>query len=465
MFIQKFIGWVKGMISKKSIETVYGIKVAISDEMLANQLRFRQILKGKGYWNTPEVPSLFLANSANSEISSRAALGLVSNVEGSQRALYIDEQYQKFLKELNNVCFEVCNGEVILKPYATPTGLGVTVSKTECYFPLEYNSDGDLIDVVFGDNIQRDGYIYRLLERHTFNAETQTQEITFKGYRIKSNSDSFGQTAIDVNNLGSPIDLTTVPEWADLQDFTINNIERSLFVLIRNESDVEIESPQRQGLPVWFKGIELIRKADSHEARTDKEFRSAESILYTPIDHFKKDKDGNLIGKPDHVVTFDGTNKERDKAELFAPEQRIIQLDKRMNGILRRFEFACGLSYGIISDNNMVERTAEEFRASKERLMTTISTMQKDILQVGIEHLIDSFNVLADLQGIPSGEYTSIFEWNESYAIDRKQEAEERLRWQAAGVITPLENRAWYLETDLETAAEGFQEELESEYG
>jgi hypothetical protein len=110
------------------------------------------------------------------------------------------------------------------------------------------------------------------------------------------------------------------------------------------------------------------------------------------------------------------------------------------------------MSYGIISDNNSQDKTATEFRSSKERLVTTISGIQQDTMQPAIEHLIESFNVLADLQKIPSGNYESAFEWSESYAIDRESEVEERFKLTAAGLLFPDEFRSYYFEIPLEDA-------------
>ena len=150
-----------------------------------------------------------------------------------------------------------------------------------------------------------------------------------------------------------------------------------------------------------------------------------------------------------------------DKVEpisVFNPEPRIDSYAKRMNGILRQIEFLCGLSYGIISDNNLVEKTAEEFRSSKERLVTTVGGVQRDTVQPALEHLIASFDAIADLQGVQHGGYEIAFEWSESYAIDRKEEVEERMKLMAGGVLFPDEVRAYYNETSLEQAQKEFEE-------
>jgi hypothetical protein len=136
-----------------------------------------------------------------------------------------------------------------------------------------------------------------------------------------------------------------------------------------------------------------------------------------------------------------------------------------MNSVEREVERLSNVSFGVISDNNEMERTATEFKKSHRKTVTTVGTTQTKVFQPALEHLVKSMNVLADLQGVPQGEYTVIFDWDDSYATDREAEGRERLEWQRAGNLSVPENRAWFYNTTVDDPiAQDVPEEFKSEF-
>ena len=202
----------------------------------------------------------------------------------------------------------------------------------------------------------------------------------------------------------------------------------------------------------------MLERADQQEGRTDWEFEGGELAIDASVDLFKPggtkkgeaQKPTELPKGKKRLFRMHEVGAEYFQMKEFAPPFRIEGLDARMNQILRRIEFLCGLSYGIISDVNAQDRTAEEFRSSKDRFFTTVSDIQQ-ALQKALEHLVSSFDVLADLQGVPRGDYDISFTWDDSIMADRPREFEERVKAQAAGWLSPIENRAWWLGVDIDS--------------
>ena len=460
-FIGKAVSWLRDVLGlTRSIQDQFGVTVAISPTMAAAQAEWRGIVAGKAIWNNDDTPSLLLADAVSQEIASRAALGLKSEITGSARADYLNEQYVPVIDDLQNAVVAISNGgEAIYKPNLTDDGIETTLVENDAYWPIGYNAKNELIDIIFGAIYQTDKWVYRLLERHTFDSEAQTHAIIYRAFRAESSSNAFTP-----DSLGTPASLSDVPDWAALQDITITGIEKPLFVLVKAPISAIIEKPQRQGVPVWIKAVDMFRKADLHEARMEWEMEGGELAVFASAATLRNSN--NEKGKPLYELP-EGKNRlykmlngapEERPIEVFNPEPRIDAYNKRMNDILRRIEFSCGLSYGIISDNEAQIQTATEFRSSKERLVTTISGMQLDVLQPALERLIESFGVLADLQGIPAGTVNTTFEWSESYAIDRREEVEERLKLLGMGVLSASEVRAYYNEIPLEQAQKEMQE-------
>ena len=137
------------MFSKQNIEEAFGIeRLAISPLMLQKQKLFRQIERGDAPWNDKNTPSLRRSGAVSAEIAQKVTVGLESEIEGSPRADYLNEQYAKVKDNLRSMVIAACNGgEIILKPYMIADGLEVTVSETDCYFPVAYNMRDELVDV------------------------------------------------------------------------------------------------------------------------------------------------------------------------------------------------------------------------------------------------------------------------------------------------------------------------------
>jgi len=473
-------GWWNSMFNRNNIEDVFGVQIAVSPLMQSLQQTFKGVERGVAEWNLDRrkadgffvkgVPSLKLASAISAEVAKKVAIGLESTVEGSPRADYINEQYQLFLKDLRDAVIMLCNsGEIILKPYEAMRNILVTVSDFECYWPIAYDLKADLIDVIFGAVLIRDKNLYRLLERHTFDSDNGTQEIVYRAFRTDRTG---GNRAFTPNSIGNPIPLSQVPEWAHLTDIVISGLEKPLFAYIRMPNTETVETPQLQGLPLWSKAIDRFRKADLQEARTDWEFEGGELAINASNDLFmisggKKGEGPPQVmlpqGKERLYRALDVSSTEFTM-ETFAPEFRIDGLNKRMNQIKRDIEFLCGISHGIISDVENQDKTAEEVRASKDRYFTTVSDIQS-AMEDGLKHLVDSFNAIADIQGMPTGAYDTSFVWDDSIMADRPTEFDERLRAQGAGWLSQVENRAWWLGVDIDSEeAQNLPEMAASEF-
>ena len=456
------------MFNRGRIESTFGVKLALDATMAGLQTQWRNIARGHGEWNNASVPSLNLPNAISLRVARKVCNGLNSEVTGSERAEYLQENYEKFLSALQQVVLTACNhGELILKPYMKTDSLAVTLSETDCYWPVTYNEDDVLIDVVFAASIQRDDFTYNLLERHLYNDEESTHKITYRAFMLRG---------VDQESLGNEIPLTDVPEWAHLQDVTIHDIEKPLFVHFKLPLNTAAITSARFGVPIWHDAIDMIRKADLQESYTDWEYEGGQLAIDASVDMFKPT--GTSKGRPEPKLQLPqgkerlyrtlNVQAENFQMQVFNPDFRIMGLNMRMNDIKRLIEFQCGLSYGQISDAGGQDRTAEEFKASKDNFFSTVTNIQQT-LQVALDNLIYSFDTLADLQGITQGGYEVSYTWDDSIMADRQREFEERIKAQTAGWLDRVENRAWYLGVD-EDSDEALKiqaeiDKLQDEYG
>ena len=463
--------WVSGLfgLNQQNIREAFGVdRIAISAEMLRLQELYRQIVRGAAPWNNADTPSIRLAGAISSEIAQKVVVGLESEIEGSARADYLNEQYTKVKDDLRTAVIAACNGgEIIFKPYMLEGGLAVSIAETEGYWPVEYNTRDELIDVVFGAALQRGRYTYKLLERHRFDEAAQAHEITYRAYRSEDSSLNYAQGNTPSFTAGNPVPLTEVPEWAHLEDMRIAPINQPLFAHFKIPTSDIVESPQRQGLPVWSKAVDKLREADEQNRYTRREYYLGRARILASVDLFgasntsgsKRDENGSkprngppLTFAPDDKDIFVKLNDDPNMVPItiFNPDFRFDGLNAEMNRIKRDIELLSGLSYGIISDAAMADKTATEVRASKDRFFTTVSDIQQ-AAQKALEHLIASFDVLADLQRIPHGSYDVSFTWDDSIIADRAVEFEERMKMLREGILSLPEMRAWYFGVDVDS--------------
>lgn len=473
------------MLSKESLQQVFGIEsIAISPVMLKKQELYRSLMAGRAPWNNADTPSLMLAsvvvNETVDEVLNDAKIKIIGRTknDNNPRAVFLHEQLMRFvddgLEEMDtNILGE---GETVLKPYSNGKGLYVTVCSTDAYAPLAYNARGWLTDVVFTSKTMKQGdskTLYTLFERHTWNEDAQTHSIVYKAYKSEDTQFGFMLTSSN-NSTGVLVPLDEVPEWAHIAEaldgkdqLIIDDMQQPLFVHIRNKAKFKIESPQLQGLPIFAKAVEsgALRKLDLQEARTDWEFEGGELAIDAPEAWFHKDETGKTI-LPERKQRLFRSHRDRtgedNVADTFSPDLRVDAHGARLNMLRRDVELQTGMSYGIISDNNQQDRTAEEFRSSKKRLINTVMQTQK-ITGVALDALVFSFNVLidafAEFSAIPDGDYELVMQWNESLAADRPREFDERERAQNNGWISQEDNIQWFLDVDEDTA-KAYAEEL-----
>ncbi|HZJ99254.1 MAG TPA: hypothetical protein VFC79_04585, partial [Tissierellaceae bacterium] len=96
--LEKVRGYINGMFSGTSIEEAFDVELAISESMLNAQELWRALIMGRADWNIdPEEssPSLQIASSICTEVARNVTIEFESNITGSPRADYLNEQYQR----------------------------------------------------------------------------------------------------------------------------------------------------------------------------------------------------------------------------------------------------------------------------------------------------------------------------------------------------------------------------------
>ena len=396
------------MLVKSTVEEALKVKTAVSDEMDKAMDLWLKIFTNNAPWISKEVPSLQLGASIAEEFARLITLEMKSEVTGSKRAEFINEEYQKVLEDLKSELglFNAVGGG-FFKPFVKGDKFYIDyIPQTDCK-PLKFDSAGNITSIVFSSQIVKGEKRYTRLETHTLNGTDYIVEN--KVYVSETYNTS----------LGRQTSLKEISEWSDLEEKTIiQNIKMPLFAYYKVPLSNNIDPKSCLGPSVYHKAVDSIRKADIQASRLDYEYESAERSIYADVNALKNE---NGTAKRNKVVKTLDTGEDQFYKE-FSPSLRDEGFIRGQNKNKQEIEFQCNLAYGTISDPSLVEKTTVEINSSKQRSYSSVSQMQHS-LERALKHLVYILDVYCDLyELIPTGEYEVSSEWDDSIIVDAESE-------------------------------------------
>lgn len=403
-----FLRGIDKMLVKSTVEEALKVKTAVSDEMDKAMDLWLKIYTNNAPWISKEVPSLQLGASIAEEFARLITLEMKSEVTGSKRAEFINEEYQKVLEDLKSELglFNAVGGG-FFKPFVKGDKFYIDyIPQTDCK-PLKFDSAGNITSIVFSSQIVKGEKRYTRLETHTLNGTDYIVENKVYVSEIYNTS------------LGRQTSLKEISEWSDLEEKTIiQNIKMPLFAYYKVPLSNNIDPKSCLGPSVYHKAVDSIRKADIQASRLDYEYESAERSIYADVNALKNE---NGTAKRNKVVKTLDTGEDQFYKE-FSPSLRDEGFIRGQNKNKQEIEFQCNLAYGTISDPQAVDKTATEINASKQRSYSSVSQMQHS-LERALKHLVYILDVYCDLyELIPTGEYEVSSEWDDSIIVDAESE-------------------------------------------
>lgn len=442
--------WWSRMIPYKSIARAERIQTPLAPEMTSALALWYDLYRDRAPWKEPgRVKSLNLAALAASEIARQVALELEWDIrpagkggadDGARttRADYLKAEFTRLMDALRPKLEVGCAaGGMIVKPCPNPEDGRIRFDWAMDWsvYPLAFDDDGNLSDVIIPDVYREGNVIYTRLERHTLGPEGVT--ITQRAFR---------STAED--SLGSEIPLASVPRWAALApEAVVTGAEGMLFGWFRVASANAVDADCPMGASVYAKGVDVLREIDMQYSRLLWEFEGGE--LAVDVDptalYEKSDGQGRRLPKlNERLFRAVDTGAESTYA-VFAPTLRDVSLVNGLNQLLIRFEDLVGLSRGTFSDANVDARTATELKIVRQRSYATVADNQK-ALEKCLRDVLRAMDKYATIYHLaPEGAWEATFAWDDSILTDADQLLQERLLLLNAGVIGKAELRQWYL--------------------
>jgi A118 family predicted phage portal protein len=435
--IRKIIQVVQSaMFEKKQMDSIAKEETALTSPMIKAIDLWDKMLKGEAPWCDDYIKSLHIEGGIASEFANVCTSEMESSVSVSK----LDDEYQFVVRDLNeNMQDGLALGSFIIKPLGADFA-GAEYVTPDKFIPVRYDAKGRLIDVIFVDARKKtESLWYIRFERHVLIDNKLT--VTNEAYQAQGKN----------KGLGSQIPLSTVPDWADLsEEDTFEGVERPIFGYYRNPLKNRIDG-SAVGVSMYHAAADIIEKADTQFGRIDWEFESGERALYVdPTAINPETKNINRLNKKLYreAAADQGAGKELFKE--FSPELRDESLINGLNEYLRRVEFAVGLSYGDLSDVQIVAKTATEISASKERKFRTVRSIETNLKDC----LDDLVYALAFWCGLTSSGYEFICDFHDSILTDEDAENLSMREDVAAGIIKPEKYIAKKYGVDEDAAGE-----------
>lgn len=400
----------------------------------------------------------------------------------TERADFLKKQYKKLQRQIRRQLeYGIAKGGLVIKPYivmyeqidtyeentnnVTENTSGhmkydKALDKAEIefdfvqadrFFPLSFDANGKVIEAAFIQTKvdKAKEVVYIRLEYHKLEKRTVTvQNLAFESTDMSlANSNNIKSAS----NLGKPINLTSVPEWANLQPVTtIEGVDRLLFAYFRMPEANTVDPYSPLGVSGYSRVIQLIKDADMQYSRLLWEFEGGEMAIDVDRDALKfvTDPKGEgysvLPEKQNRLFRKVDLNNE-ETYNVFAPALRDTSIIHGLNTIFMRIEDATGLSRGTLSDVTQQEaKTATELKILKQRSYATNSDIQM-ALQDALEDTVYVMDVYCTLYDVtPDGEYEVSFEWDDSIIVDSESELSKRITLMQNGLASKLETRMWY---------------------
>lgn len=407
----------------KDIKTALNIDVAMSSEMLEEIEKWHNSYCGKAKWVKDNIFSLRLEQAITREFSNVALSEMTATISNVR----LNELFKRATKDINlHLQKGLATGAMIIKPLGKS---GVQCVGANAFVPVEYNSEGRLLKVIFPDFKKLDDKYYTRLEFHDLDP--------VKGLVITNRA----FVSASPNQLGREIPLTDIEEWADLEPYIgYPKMLKPVFAYYRNPIDNTING-SHCGMSIFATALPLIRLADIQFGRLDWEYESGERRINVDVTALQNDDKGNPILKDKifRAVDVEGL------CEDFSPQIRDANYINGLNEYKRDIEFEVGLSYGDISDPATVEKTAEEIKSTKNRKFNTVKAIQSNLKDC----LEDLVYALAFYNSMATQPYEFKCDFKDSILTDEDKERQRDMQEIGAGIQQPWEYRVrWKNETE-----------------
>ena len=370
------------MLFKTDAEKAFGVETYLSPEMDAAIKLWGQLESGKPPWVKDDTRTIRFSNTVarelaklitqNIDIKVQSKYGTGETAKRIQKA--IDDHFLKNAQE--NMEKVIRLGGVMAKW----NGYGVDYIPPDRFLVTEFNSNREVTGAIFFSYYQKEKKFYTRAEWHRFEYGERRDEagesVSVRVYRVSNKA----FVSDNQDEIGRPIDLKNT-KWADIvPEFAAENLEKPLFVYIKNPYSNTIDPDSPLGVSCFSECIEELRWLDIAMSTLGVETEDSEPKMIVGQSAIQY-AEANGIELP-RMVLKTGLDDMTDKP--FEQWQPTLQVASRTNGInflLSIISYKTGFDpgYFVFNGQTISVATATQVEATERRTINTVGDY-RDIL-------------------------------------------------------------------------------------
>ena len=370
------------MLFKTDAEKAFGVETYLSPEMDAAIKLWQQLESGNPPWVEGDTRTIRFSNTVARELSKLITQNIDIKVQAKYGTGDTAARIQKaidgyFLKNAQ----EIVGNQIMLGGVmAKWNGKGMDYIPPDRFLVTEHDSSGDINGVIFFSYYQKENKFYTRAEWHRFEDGTAKNEsgeiVSVRRYRVSNKAFVSNQQ----DQIGREISLKNT-KWADIvPEFTAENLEKPLFVYIKNPYSNTIDPDSPLGVSCFSECIEELRWLDiamstmgiETEDSAPKMIVGQSAIQYA---------EANGIELP-RMVLKTGLDDMTDKPfEQWQPTLQVANRTDGINFLLSIISYKTGFDpgYFVFNGQTISVATATQVEATERRTINTVGDY-RDIL-------------------------------------------------------------------------------------
>ena len=360
-------------------------------------------------------------------------------VGDNKRAELLQETLKRLKKKLKKiVARDLGTGGVLVIPYVNRNKIYFNII-TQNRFSINKMIGDDIVDcTVMAEHIVRN-------REHYYRWADYTLENNNLYIRYRSTLD------------GEPIEMTLIPEWENIEDMSITNVDKMPFMYIKSPIDNRKEM-DKYGAPITYGCDKQIEKIMKDLEQIDREYSLKEAFVGADSTMFRGDD-----ALPTNGLYKKINAGEDNFWEVFDPAFRDTSYYNKLMNDFSLLEKAVGTDRGILTEPLSTYQNKDEARRANQNTFSIIDDV-RDSLEDGLKDFLYACDVLANYYSLsPQGEYELSTDWSYTMLEDSTQEFSQLCQGESRGVIRKAELRQYLKPNETLEEAQAVIDEIKKE--
>ncbi len=370
------------MLFKTDAEKAFGVETYLSPEMDAAIKLWGQLESGKPPWVKGDTRTIRFSNTVARELAKL----ITQNIDIKVQSKYGTGETAKRIQKAIDDCFlknAQKNMEKVIRlggVMAKWNGDGMDYIPPDRFLVTEFDSNGEVTGAIFFSYYQKEKKFYTRAEWHRFEDGERRDEagesVSVRAYRVSNKA----FVSDNQDEIGRPTDLKNT-KWADIvPEFTAENLEKPLFVYIKNPYSNTIDPDSPLGVSCFSECIEELRWLDIAMSTLGVETEDSEPKMIVGQSAIQYAQN-NGIELP-RMVLKTGLDDMTDKPfEQWQPTLQVASRTDGINFLLSIISYKTGFDpgYFVFNGQAISVATATQVEATERRTINTVGDY-RDIL-------------------------------------------------------------------------------------